>query len=79
MARRFLSSLEKGQILRATVDDVLSPTQLICAFEGELLRINNHTGKALRKGDTIRLQVKNTQPLEFHIFDGRSLKFERVV
>lgn len=80
MARReFFKQLEKGQIHTATVEEVLSPTEAICNFHGDLLRIANHTGLSLRPGGDIRLQIKNLEPLEFQVFDSRSLKFERVV
>ncbi|MNJ92669.1 hypothetical protein D3C87_103430 [compost metagenome] len=77
--RRFLKSLEKGQVVQAVVDEVLSVTESICAFQGDLLRIHNRTGMVLQKGQAIRLQVRSTSPLEFQIFDSQALKFERVV
>ena len=80
MGRRdFLRSLKRGQIVQATVEELLPGAQVICSFYGELLRINNHTGTAMVEGQTIRLQVKGTQPLEFQVFDPRTPKFERVV
>lgn len=78
-SRSFLNSLEKDQILRAIVEDVMSPTEALCNFQGELLLISNSTGQILKKGDPIRLQVKSVAPLLFHVFDSRNLKFERVV
>lgn len=78
-SRAFLRSLEKGQILRAIVEEAASSTEALCNFQGELLLVANHTGQGFKKGDPIRLQVKSIDPLQFHIFDSRNLKFERVV
>lgn len=77
--KAFLNSLEKGQILRAMVEDVTSNTELLCNFQGELLLIANHTGIKFKKGDPIRLQVKSVDPLRFQIFGLRNLRFERVI
>lgn len=80
MARpEFFKKLEKGQIHIARIEEVLSPSEAICNFRGDLLRIANHTDIVMRPGDEIRLQVKTLEPLEFQAFDTRSLKFERVV
>lgn len=75
----FLSSLEKGQILPAVVEEVAANTELLCNFQGELLLISNHTGLTFKKGEPICLQVMGVNPLKFKIFDVRSPKFERVV
>lgn len=75
----FIKSLQKGQILRATVEESTSATEALCNFQGELLLIFNHTGQAFKKGDPVRLQVVSIHPLRFHIFDSRKTKFERVV
>ena len=77
--KQFFKKLEKGQIHYATVEEVLSPTEAICNFYGDLLRIANHTGLEMHHGSQVRLQIKNLEPLEFQVFDPRSLKFERVV
>ncbi|MEK2644255.1 hypothetical protein [Bdellovibrio sp. BCCA] len=74
-----MKSLEKGQILLAVVEEAASPSEALCNFQGELLLVANHTGHLFKKGDPIRLQVKSVNPLQFHIFDPRNLKFERVV
>ncbi len=80
MARtEFFKALEKGQIHAATIEEVLSFKEAICSFRGELLRVANHTAVDMKVGDVIRLQIKNLEPLEFQVFDTRSLRFERVV
>ncbi len=76
-SRAFLKSLEKGQILRATVEEVQS-AQLLCNFQGELLLVGNHTGKSFKKEDPISLQVLRTDPLQFQIFSD-SKQFQRVI
>lgn len=80
MARQeFFKQLEKGQILYAQIEEVISFKEAICNFRGELLRIANHTAVEMKVGESIRLQVKCVEPLEFQVFDARSLRFERVV
>lgn len=78
-SRSFIQSLKKGQILLARVEEVNSGTETLCNFVGELLLVSNHTGQVFKKGDPIKLQVRSLDPLQFHIFDSRSSKFERVV
>lgn len=73
-----LSELEKGQVVIATVDEVLSSIDLICAIQGHLLRIQNHSGQSFRKGEPLRLQVSSTNPLAFQVFDPKKQKFQRV-
>ncbi|XGC81397.1 hypothetical protein ACES2L_02720 [Bdellovibrio bacteriovorus] len=72
-----MKSLKKGQILKAKVEEVTSPTSALCNFQGELLLIANHTGKPLQVNDPITLQVVSVNPLQFEIFNSR--KFERVI
>lgn len=78
-SRAFLSSLEKGRILPALVEEVMSATDILCNFQGELLLIHNHTGGAFKKGDPVRLQVQSVNPLRFQLFVQGSGKFQRVV
>ncbi|AFY00305.1 hypothetical protein Bdt_0597 [Bdellovibrio bacteriovorus str. Tiberius] len=78
-SRAFLKSLEKGQILHAQVEEVTSPTELLCNFQGELLLIFNHTGSGFKKNDPISLQVLSINPLRFQVFSPSSPKFQRVV
>ncbi|HEY1079985.1 MAG TPA: hypothetical protein VGE46_07800 [Bdellovibrio sp.] len=78
-AKSFLKSLEKGQIVKARVEEVSSGGSTLCSFNGELLLIANHTEQKFKVGDPIKLQVRTLEPLQFHIFDSRLSKFERVV
>ncbi|WP_413559880.1 hypothetical protein [Bdellovibrio sp. HCB209] len=75
----FLKSLTKGQILHSVVEEKQSGVDVLCNFQGSLLRIVNHTGQPMEKGQSVRLQVKCTDPLEFQIFDPNLIKFERVI
>lgn len=78
-SRAFLSSLEKGRILPAVVEEVMSATEVLCNFQGELLLIYNHTGGTFKKGDPVRLQVQSVNPLRFQVFASGIGKFQRVV
>lgn len=75
----FLKSLTKGQILHSVVEEKQSGGDVLCNFQGNLLRIANHTGQPMEKGQTVRVQVKCADPLEFQIFDPNIIKFERVI
>ena len=75
----FLRSLKKGQILNARVEDITPAEGLLCNFEGQLLRISNHSGLGIVKGQAIKLQVTQTDPLSFQIFDPNSVRFSRTV
>lgn len=78
-SRAFLSSLKKGQILHAVVEDISSTTGVLLNFQGDLLRISNLTGQMISKGQSIRLQVRNLSPLEFQVFDTQNNRFLRTV
>lgn len=78
-SQKFLRSLEKDQILRARVEEVTSPTEALCNFQGELLLISNYSGRLLKVGDPITLQVVSVTPLRFQVFESGLTKFQRVV
>ncbi len=79
MARpEFFKTLEKNQILSAVIEEILSSSEVICNFHGELVRISNKTTLDIKIGELVRLQVKTIEPLEFQVFDARSIKFERI-
>ncbi|WP_413586356.1 hypothetical protein [Bdellovibrio sp. HCB274] len=75
----FLKTLTKGQILHAIVEEKQSGRDVLCSFNGYLLRIANHSGQPMDKGQTVRVQIRCTDPLEFQIFDPNTIKFERVI
>jgi hypothetical protein len=73
----FLKNLEKGQILKARIEEIQS-SQILCNFQGELLLVGNHSGRVFRKNDPISLQVISLHPLQFQIFSDKT-QFQRVV
>ncbi|QDK44156.1 hypothetical protein DOM22_02810 [Bdellovibrio sp. ZAP7] len=75
----FLKSLTKGQILHSIVEEKQSGADVLCNFNGNLLRIANRSGQPMEKGQSVRVQVKCADPLEFQIFDPNTIKFERVI
>lgn len=77
LSSEFARTLKKGQILLAEVEEVLSSTETICAFHGDLLRISNHSGMAFKKGQPIKLQVVSLNPLTFQVYSSKN--FQRVV
>jgi len=78
-SREFLRSLEKGQILHAVVEEAASAQEVLCNFQGELLLISNYTGRRLKKGEPVRLQVHSVHPLRFEIFSPDGPHFKRVI
>lgn len=73
----FARQLQKGQILQAQVEEVLSSTETICAFNGNLVRIRNQSGMIFKKGQPIKLQVMSVNPVLFQIYNPK--QFVRVV
>lgn len=70
--------LQRGQRIKARVEEVLGGDALIVGYQGNLVRILNSTGTKNEVGDILDLQVVGLQPLEFrffHNFNG----FNRVV
>ena len=66
-----IPEFKPGQLVKARVEEVLSSGVLIVTFNGDLLRVNNHTEIQFESGSSIDLQVRSLRPLSFRLFTGR--------
>lgn len=62
----------RGEMLEATVVEVIDGTDVIARFGGgpedlnaQLLRVSNHTKQILSVGSQVRLRVMQIEPLSF--------------
>jgi sulfur carrier protein ThiS len=69
-------NIKLGQKVWAVVEDLVTPTSLIVNFNGDLVRVENHTDKALRTGSRIQLEVTNLNPLSFKLVESQRLSFK---
>lgn len=60
-----IPTLKVGDHLQAEIIECLSSTELICSFEGDLLRVQNLSANSLKPGQQIHLRVLSTNPLKF--------------
>ncbi|MCX7978897.1 MAG: hypothetical protein N2578_07830 [Bdellovibrionaceae bacterium] len=65
---KFIQSLKKGDAVQAMIVEVLSRRDYICAIQGELVRVTNHSKKdCFRLGESVSLCVINQDPLELRL------------
>lgn len=69
----------RGEMLEATVVEVIDETDVIARFGGgpedldaQLLRVSNHTKQILNVGSQVRLRVMEIQPLRFQYVEASS-------
>ena len=63
----FADRLQIGDVVQAEVAEVLDSAQIIISLYGDLARAQNETQRVLRVGDTVRLRVSATSPLQFRV------------
>ncbi|HRO67426.1 MAG TPA: hypothetical protein PL182_07670 [Pseudobdellovibrionaceae bacterium] len=63
--KNVIPTLKTGDRLQAEIIECLSATELICSFEGDLLRVQNLSATPLKPGQQIHLKVLSTNPLKF--------------
>lgn len=60
-------SFKVGQRVFARVEEVVSKTSLIVNFNGDLLRLENHTGRRIVEDEMIELEIRAVEPLRFQL------------
>lgn len=70
-----ISALKIGQKVWATCEEVRSNSEILVNFEGDLLRVQNLSGRTLRVGQRLQLLVESTAPLQFRLVEARRLRF----
>jgi hypothetical protein len=68
-----LHSLRRNQEVWALVEEILVHDEVVINFSGDLIRVQNQTGRPLRTGQRVLLQVQSLEPLGFKLL-SRSLK-----
>lgn len=68
-------SLRLGQKVWATIEEVLDEKEILVNFDGDLLRVGNHSTRRFRSGQRIQLHVESINPLQFRLVEARRLEF----
>ena len=59
--------LRVGEITTAKITEILSETEVIMSFAGDLLRVQNLSRRKLRVGEFVQCKVTQLQPLRFEL------------
>jgi hypothetical protein len=62
-----VQDLRVGEITTAKITEILSETEVIMSFAGDLLRVQNLSRRHLRVGDIVQCRVTQVQPLRFEL------------
>lgn len=73
----FFDRLNVGDVVEATVAEVLSDSQVIISLQGDLARAQNETSRILKLGDTVKLRVSGVNPIQFRVVTNER-KFGRL-
>lgn len=63
--KNVIPGLSIGDCLDAEIIECVSETDLICSFQGDLLRVQNLSTTPMQPGQKITLQVLSIRPLKF--------------
>lgn len=69
--KQTLNNTFVGQILKASIEEVLSSKDFIVSFNGDLIRVSNKTGKPFKQGDRVELVVLSVRPISFKLNSGK--------
>ncbi len=59
--------LQFGEIIEAQVTEILSESEVIMSFKGDLLQVQNHSHKVFALGQKLYCRVTALNPLRFEI------------
>ncbi len=62
-----VQDLRVGEITTAKITEILSETEVIMSFAGDLLRVQNLSRRQLQVGELVQCKVTNLQPLRFEL------------
>ena len=73
--------LREGDLIVAEVEEELSGSEsnLIVSYRGQLLRVQNSSGKRLRRGDRLELLVVGKNPFELRLLSDIPKRLSRLV
>lgn len=63
----FFNRLNVGDVVEASVSEVLDDSQVIISLQGDLARAQNETPRVLKVGDSVRLRVSAVNPIQFRV------------
>jgi hypothetical protein len=67
--KQIIANLKLHDKVWATVEEILAQNDIIVNFQGDLIRVNNVSGRRFRPGQRIQLKVSSTHPLGFQLLD----------
>lgn len=62
-----LRNLKVGESLKGCVEEMHPNGEILISFQGDLLRVQNQTGRRFHLGDSVQLIVKAVNPLRFQL------------
>ncbi len=71
-----VDQLHFGDIIEAEVTELLDENDVIMSFQGDLLRVQNHSQRSLALGQKLKCRVKSTKPLRFEIASHQIASFK---
>ena len=66
-----LGNLRLGDRLLGKVEEVLSDSEILINFAGDLVRVHNETRKQFLVGERVMVQVRALEPLHFQVLPDR--------
>jgi hypothetical protein len=70
--KQVLPNLKLNDKVWATVEEILVQNDILVNFQGDLMRVNNVSGRRFRPGQRIQLKVSSVHPLSFQLLENRS-------
>lgn len=70
--KQTLPQLVVDQKVWAIIEEVMTNQDLIVSFQGDLIRVQNQSGRNFRPGQRIQLKVTAVVPLAFQLIDAKS-------
>ena len=62
-----IQSLHFGDVIEAEVSELLTENEVIMSFQGDLLRVQNHSRSTLKVGEKLNCRVTSIDPLRFEM------------
>jgi hypothetical protein len=66
---QMIAAFAVGDVVRGQVQETLGGGDLIVSFQGDLLRLDNRTGRQFWAGDWVFLRVAGANPLRFRLHE----------
>ena len=75
---QYLEKLSIGEMVKAEVVELQSSTEVVVNFYGDLLRIQNKTGRPFKLGQQIDLIIVNVKPFKFSLANHSSFRSSKL-